>query len=348
MKQRWQWSVPANLLVAGEYAITSPGGVGVAVAVEPRAVATVFVEDRSTPPGADLVRRPGEIVARTGGGIERIYPDAGHHLAESIMAHVVAPAQEGPRTSDEPGPQWRIEIDTSAFFDGRTGKKQGLGSSAAAAVLLTSALFQLTGRDPVHARDAVVRSAITAHRTAHGGRGSGYDIATSTLGGVIRFMGGPEPEWHPSACAHQWAAHDVQVFSWFSGMSVASSDAVARFDRYIPQDSEERTALIARNNAVVDRIERSTNWDELFRAISDARTLGEEIGASVGVPAEIDICQPHRDDGWVVKASGAGNERAIILAQPSPRRAVPRRATTLPMSTQGLRCDYDADRDGAQ
>ncbi|MEX2443421.1 MAG: hypothetical protein WD492_07440 [Alkalispirochaeta sp.] len=358
MMQRWQWSAPANLLVAGEYAITSPGGLGVAVAVEPRATATVFLRNREAQPGRDLARRPGEIVAHTGDGTERIYPDAGHHLAEAIMAYMVDPSRgaapspevaTAPATAtatDRTAPQWRIEVDTTAFFDAHNGAKQGLGSSAAAAVLLTAALFQLSGREPVLAGDEVIRVAIAAHRAANEGRGSGYDIATSALGGVIRFVGGEVPQWRRCSYVRLWNSHQLRVFGWFTGTSVASSGAVRRFDRYIPEGSRERTDFIARNNSVVNRIESASGWNDLFQAVSESRRLGEEIGESLGVPATIDICQPHRDDGWVVKASGAGNERAIILSQPEPRRSVPRRATAFPVSPEGLRWEFDADRDG--
>lgn len=379
--QRWQWSVPANLLVAGEYAITSPGGMGVAVAVEPRATATVFVQDPHTQPGAALAHQPGEIVAHAGGGIERIYPDAGHQLAEAIIAEVgghvgappastsrgdapapessssapedpawASPASQNPASSSAapPAPQWRVEIDTTAFFDPANGTKQGLGSSAAAAILLTAALVQLGGRDPLLVRQEIIHTAISAHRAANGGRGSGYDIATSALGGVIRFVGGDQPQWRQSTCVHHWTNNRVRVFGWFSGTAVASSGAVSRFDRYVPAGSRERNEFLERNNAVIDRIEEATGWDDLFRAVSESRRIGEDVGASVGVPATIDICQPHRDDGWVVKASGAGNERAIILSQPEPRRSVPRQAAEFPVSPEGLRWEYNADRQGPE
>lgn len=292
-------------------------------------------------------------MAHAGGDAERVYPDAGHDLAEAIMAHMVPPSRydsdpAAPSVPDPPAPQWRIEIDTTAFFDSQDGRKQGLGSSAAAAVLLTAALFQLSGREPLLAREEVIRAAIAAHRDANGGRGSGYDIATSALGGVIRFVGGNVPQWRQSSCGRHWNAHRLRVFGWFSGTSVASSGAVSRFDRYVPEGSHERTDFLQRNNSVIDRIEEATGWDDLFRAVSESRRIGEDLGASVGVPATIDICQPHRDDGWVVKASGAGNERAIILSQPAPRRSVPRRATEFPVSPEGLRWEYDAHRDGPQ
>jgi phosphomevalonate kinase len=345
MIERWRWSVPANLLVAGEYAITSPGGLGVAVAVDPRATAQVFVREAGVQPGPDLAHQPGEIVAHAAGTSQQVYPDADHPLVDAIVDHAVPTVDRHSPMSSRGAPQWRIEIDTSQFFDAESGRKQGLGSSAAAAVLLTAALYQLSGWEPVLARDEVIRTAIAAHRAANGGRGSGYDIATSALGGVVRFTGGANPTWRPSSCVHKWNAHGLHVFGWYSGTSVTSSGAVGRFDRYLPEGSSERTDFIERNNSVVDRIEGAASWSALFKAISDARNLGEEIGATVGVPAKIDICQPHRDDGWVVKASGAGNERAIILAQPTPRRSVPRQAAALPVSSEGLRWEYDSDRD---
>ena len=45
MTHRGTWSAPANVLIAGEYAITRNGGVGLAVAVEPRGVVHLYEYD---------------------------------------------------------------------------------------------------------------------------------------------------------------------------------------------------------------------------------------------------------------------------------------------------------------
>ena len=316
METSWHWSAPANLLVAGEYAITHPGGQGLAMAVAPRAHCRVH------PASGDL-----EVVAVTAAGAERFSPGDGHPIVDSVFAECspVAP------------PAARIEIDTATFFDAATGQKLGLGSSAVATLLLTAALFRLSGRDPLADLDEVVSVAIRAHRRAHNGRGSGYDVATSALGGVVHFRGGPDPVWRPSAFAACWRSENLSLYGWHGRAAVASSGAVARFDRYLPTHSDDRRRFVARNNACVSALEEADSWNGVFGAVSAARDLSEEIGAAIGVPARLDLCVPHADDGWVAKTSGAGNERALILAVPTPRRPVPRQAAALPFSTDGLR-----------
>jgi phosphomevalonate kinase len=73
-----------------------------------------------------------------------------------------------------------INIDTREFFCG--DEKLGIGSSAAATVALVAAFatrFE-TGADALQA-------AIAAHRELQNGRGSGADVACSSLGGIVEY-----------------------------------------------------------------------------------------------------------------------------------------------------------------
>jgi phosphomevalonate kinase len=73
-----------------------------------------------------------------------------------------------------------ISLDTTAFRDPASGRKTGLGSSAALTAALATALQSLGGgpaEDVAHA----------AHRRFQGGSGSGVDIACSIAGGVIAY-----------------------------------------------------------------------------------------------------------------------------------------------------------------
>ncbi|HTH13468.1 MAG TPA: hypothetical protein VMB23_03670, partial [Spirochaetia bacterium] len=58
-------TVPGNLLLAGEYAVLEEGGLGAALAVEPRLTVTVFPTDRW------------ELVGRWTGGGEQWDPEGG-------------------------------------------------------------------------------------------------------------------------------------------------------------------------------------------------------------------------------------------------------------------------------
>lgn len=75
-----------------------------------------------------------------------------------------------------------IDIDTRSFFDPHSGKKLGLGSSAAAMTALVGVLCSLS-QCPAPALTVAAR----AHAHLQGGYGSGVDIASSYHGGVIEF-----------------------------------------------------------------------------------------------------------------------------------------------------------------
>lgn len=371
----WEWTVPANLLLLGEYAVTVPGGHGLSVAVEPRARSTVFLETAESDPGAVIrpaqaqIRRlltiPSDngddtasrnkriasflrLTARSSGEDVDISPGNGHDLVDAVMDEVCQFFQShrtqsdgaAPSTATSTAPRLHAVIDTSGFFAAATGKKLGLGSSAAATLLVTATLFQAGGIDPVRMRDAVIATAIRSHRRAHGGRGSGYDIATSGLGGVVHFEGGATPRWTSSPLGSRWNQEALQLFGWPSGVPVGSSGAVRRFGHYIPAESTERRSFVRENNRLVSAVEEAKDWNTLFEGFTAARRLGENLGAQIGVPATVDVVAPHRDDGWVMKASGAGNERVVVLAGRAPRRPVPRPAQPLEIARRGLSWEY--------
>lgn len=324
MEHLWQYSAPANLLLAGEYSITLPDGHGLALAVHPRARATATAAQRFT------------VVARAGATPTELDP-AADPLVGAVLTELGLTIAELPPV--------RLEIDTAAFFDTATGAKLGLGSSAAATLLLTAAIERAGGGDPIRHRDETIRRAIRAHRGAHGGRGSGYDIAASGTGGAIRFVGGESPSWTPSRLDRCLREQELTVHGWVGPVPVHSADAVARFQQYVPRGSTKQHSILERNNRIVDAIEEARTWRELFRAFSDGKKLGEEIGEQIGVSAALSLCSPHVDDGWVVKASGAGNERAVIVATPAPRRPVPRQSRPLSVAPEGLREEEAATPD---
>jgi phosphomevalonate kinase len=327
MHEQWQWSVPANLLLAGEYAITDEGGRGIALAIEPRATATL--EGSTTSAGGEPSLH---VFARLNGAETEITREE-----SAILRAVLETA------SRSVAGNWRLVIDTRSFFDPDSGRKLGLGSSAAATALLTAALLAIEGVDPVHHRDEVIRRATTAHRAAHDGRGSGYDIATSVLGGAVLFTGGEEPRWERSRSPFLTGSRSLALYGWSQGSPVRSERAVERFDRYIARGSAERTTFLRENNTLIAQLEAAGEWPQFFSAVSASRALGERLGETLGVPATIDVCTPHVDDGWVAKASGAGDERALVLSQGSPRRRVPRQAERIVMSDTGLRAEGETE-----
>ena len=147
-------TAPGKLMLAGEYSVVDPGGPALAVAVGRRVTVTVTVGgDRWTvsAPELDL-------------------DDASPEEAPVVAAVLRELDVSG-------GGSIRIASEL-----GRPDSKLGLGSSAAVCVAVMGAL-----QSALSLGETELDAAISAHREAQGGRGSGYDVATALVGGVCLF-----------------------------------------------------------------------------------------------------------------------------------------------------------------
>lgn len=349
MKPVLAFSAPANLLLMGEYAITLEGGRGVSVAVEPRARATLLASEHVAIDGIpDILRLHGsvalEVVALM--GTEANEDESTAPLRDAVCVEYGLPSKPGPdgggtRQTDHDA--LRLIIDTSEFFDPDTGEKRGLGSSAVASLLATAVIDAVLGgvleiapgkdRSVLLAR--VIPRAIAVHRALHDGRGSGYDVATSAIGGFVAFTGGANPSAHRIAPASESDGRDVSLYTISTGRPVNSATAVRRFEDFV--DKDERKIFLDRSNELAAAFEAARRWCDLFSVVESARHLSEEIGETIGVGATLPFNSSHRDDGWIAKASGAGNERAVILSKRGARRPLPGAAELLRIDRQGLR-----------
>lgn len=367
MRGRWVYSAPANLLLAGEYAVTRPGGLGLAVAVEPRATVEVgaatavesdaeiadfraaALEYARTRRTTRESRLPSwlEVVAVGSPSISSSWPRDENRLFEAVVAALAEHLADSGRgtgalaaaeTSRADGLRWQATVDTSDFFDPTTGNKLGFGSSAVACVLLTAALMRLAGIDPLEQVDLLVTLATRAHRLANGGRGSGYDVATSARGGAILFHGGEEPVAEPIDLADRWQESGYALHTVHLGRPVQTRAAVEQFDRVFADSDDAARTFLERNNELVREIVAAAEWPALFDSLARAREAGVALGAEIGVDARLPLCVSHRDDGWIAKASGAGNERAVVVSHSGRRRPLPRSARSVPIVT-GLRLE---------
>ncbi len=346
MKLYAEWSAPANMLVAGEYAITRPGGLGLSVATSPRGRLRLYRLDGNAAGAGSDTSKAIEVVADMEGK-QVVHSDRNPLAIVTAVADTVL----GTPPVTVSG-RWRIEIDTRPFFERASGTKLGLGSSAVAALLLTAAFQEIAdtntrGRqfrdDRVYRNSGLektITAALDAHRRSHGGRGSGYDVVTSAVGGAIRFTGGARPLWTSVYFLERFVSHGGSLFTWNRGRPVSSRTAVGCFEEQIPPGSDRETTFLQENNAIVEDIERTNGWTELFGALHKAAHFGAALGEEIGVSAQLPFVSSHMDDGWIAKASGAGNEGSIIFATHSPRRPLPRGCAPTAIETEGLLCRY--------
>jgi hypothetical protein len=140
-------------------------------------------------------------------------------VLEGAPAIVIAVDRHAVADVTSPG-----DADVSALHDA-SGRKLGLGSSAASMVASEGARAVARGEDP---RDPLVRASIFravrgAHAVSQGG-GSGVDVAASVHGGVLRYeLTGGESRVHPLQLPR-----GLVFEAWWSGWSARTSDLLAR------------------------------------------------------------------------------------------------------------------------
>jgi phosphomevalonate kinase len=301
-------SVPANLLLLGEYAVLEEGGLGLAVAAEPRA----WVRARRRPAGAGLT-----VIARMD-TVLRWEPaePRGEPRAALLEAAVEVCRQPAPAagTGQPAGPagevSGNIEVDSSGFF--LAGRKGGYGSSAAASVALCWALLALAGKAPPQPA-AVLEAALATHRLAQGGRGSGYDVLASFHGGVGLFTGGPRPSWRPLQLP--W----LEPLYLFQGQrSLSTPKAIDRYREWRGRKPLEARRFLEESNRRVEAFTRAASRSQALTCLRRCRELGLRLGAEIGVPADLPPpCQLPAGGlrAQDCKALGAGNELGLAFPE---------------------------------
>ena len=210
-----------------------------------------------------------------------------------------------------PLPSLRISVDTDAFYTGVGGRTQklGLGSSAAALVALTGALTRCL-RISVE-RDSLLNICRAAHQRFQGGAGSGIDVATALLGGVVgvRIEARDAP---PNVSTLAWPDGLFMMPVW-SGSAASTPELLGRFYAYKDADADGFTHHLRnlgryarlidaawRKGGVAEILSALTGYDDALRALDgDAR-----VGINTDAHDRLRGVVEHH--GAVYKTSGAG------------------------------------------
>ena len=200
-------SAPGKFVLSGEYAVLD-GAPALCVAVDRRAAVTIEPHDGEQ----HLVRAPG-FTSATG----RFSADSGRVAwMDGGRDFKLFEAVWNTSRPVLPPLALAISLDTAEFHDPDSGIKTGLGSSAALAAALATALRSLGGgiaTDVAHA----------AHRLFQGRAGSGIDIACSLSGGIIEYRMAPR-----QSMRIQWP-DGLHFRLFWSGVIAETRDRLARF-----------------------------------------------------------------------------------------------------------------------
>ncbi|MDR2734664.1 MAG: hypothetical protein LBC99_08535 [Spirochaetota bacterium] len=293
--------VPGNLLLSGEYAVTLPGGRGVALALHK--TLRLCIE----PAPAFSFR--GSAGGRSLNG-KRLIRAVFKVLAKEYNIHKI-----------DSRFFYALHADSEDFY-ASGGRKLGYGSSAALVVALVTAMLSRLGalekRSRQEGRERIARFALAAHRLYQGG-GSGYDVYASTFGGLGLFTGGKRPNWkalpmaglpHPLYLAHGTEA-------------ARSGEAAQSFSAWCAQHPREMNEFLRASNraslALARAIRKAKPVSVFAGALEAARDCGLYIGRELGRDPESGEntlgarLAALREMGYAAKASGAGDELAFAF-----------------------------------
>lgn len=328
------FTVPANLLLLGEYAVLEPGGLGLTVAIERRISVTIT--------GAPRLAIAGE----WGGGREEWPPGEPSSLFACAAAAVSAAL--GCTLEELLRLPLGITVDSRVLYD-EQGTKAGLGSSAAAAVAVCYALIDhvAAGRSGAARElpalsasplEASFAAALAAHRAFQGG-GSGYDVAASLFGGLGRFEGGRRPGFRPLSLP--WLP---PLLLFRGSRPVKTPHAVERYRQWKGLHAADAARFLEESNRSVEGFLASSSWQEGAVWLAASRRTAAELGDAIGVPARLDPPEPADRAGVIpgstVKAVGAGNELGVLFLDPdvpAPRFEPAARVAPLPVASEGVK-----------
>lgn len=252
-------SAPGKFVLSGEYAVLD-GARAVCVAVDRRARVTIETQDddhcRVRAPGFST--EPGHFSADSG-GLNWLSGGGDYGLFEAVWAASQPAIANGAVA---------ITLDTGAFRDPASGNKIGLGSSAALAAALATALQALGGAGALDAAHA-------GHRRFQGNAGSGVDVACSIAGGVIGYRVADR-----QATTLTWPTGLYCSVLW-SGVAAETRDQLARFG--VQPLSRSRGELWEMSNAVAADLEHGDaeavlatlgDYTRALRRFDEAHALG--------------------------------------------------------------------------
>lgn len=193
-----------------------------------------------------------------------------------------------------------IHIDSSAFH--ANGHKLGLGSSAAVAAALTAALTHVAGGRCE--RDALCRQAITAHRHAQNGTGSGADVATSIYGDVISYRA------DTVQATRHWPS-ELAGMAVETGDGASTTELVARVRALAERDpgryQQHMTRLARLATDAQAALADATRFMHLAHTyFAELQALDAHARAGIVLPRHRDLAALAAHHGGVFKTSGAG------------------------------------------
>ncbi len=194
-------------------------------------------------------------------------------------------------------------VDVTALHD--DGTKLGLGSSAASLVATLGLRAVERGEslaDPT-VRVRIFAAAREAHARVQGG-GSGFDVAASVHGGVLRY----QLRGASADCRAITLPEGLVVSCFWSGASARTSDLRARVDALRTRDASAHRALFVTLTTAATHAANACDGRDVHAFLDGARAFASAL-AALGVAADAPIVPP----AFAALDARANDERAVFM-----------------------------------
>ncbi len=295
-------SAPGKLMVSGEYAVLE-GAVAVVASVAARVYCELL-------PGSGTTVSTASRAARDGSGAEiGGLPQRPPLPPEAVLARKLAEESLGPVNAE-------LFIDASECR--KSGKKLGLGSSAAASAAAVGAVLASHGQDLTEpaAQRRVLELALAGHK-AIAPEGSGADVAAASLGGFVRYQLDDQGAVL-QAERMNFPAHVETRVVW-TGKEARTSEFVRAVRAFEARDragyGRLRDGLKDQAGRFADAIAEGDAGEIIAAAAAYGRgmgELGEAAGVAIVTTELAQIAELARVHGGAAKPSGAGGGDVAI------------------------------------
>jgi len=215
-----------------------------------------------------------------------------------------------------------FSISVHSELDDASGKKYGLGSSAAVVTTVASAVLQLFDRTTT--KDTIFKIAAMAH-TMTQQSGSGADIAASTYGGVMKYTSF-QADWLLEKMSESFSIKnivegdwpyysrhplqfpdDVQVFVGWTGKPASTTNLVKEVKKLKETNLQQYEEFLQNSYDAVNMIVKGmedNNGELFFNGIKLNRLALAQLGETANVKIETE--KLHRLSVIAEKLTGAG------------------------------------------
>ncbi|MEN0103244.1 MAG: phosphomevalonate kinase [Curtobacterium sp.] len=338
-----------KLFVAGEYAVVEPGQPSVIIALD-RAITARVAEGHGA--GSVHSEEYGHLPLTWTRAEDGIALDREHHPYDYVMATIDLVEKLRGELGIEPRFH---DLRISSQLDDASGRKFGLGSSAAVTVATIGALDRFYGLGLSQRQRFQVALLATIRVNP---RASGGDLAASTFGGWLRYSA-PDRERLASQLdvrtvseilhdAEAWDGFDVQrlpapenlrlLVGW-TGSPASTTKLVGVVRRHRNGGYQ---AFLDDSRACVDDLttglqtgDAARTLDALRRARGLMQRLGDSVGSSIETERLTTLCDVVERAGGAAKPSGAGGGDCGIAL-------VPTTSDTAERDTAGILREWEA------